>query len=76
MSVGDVSEVTPPADTTQTDATTQTMSTTISGGTVGSLPKPLIEAICQSIAYNICSSANNSNQRMHDILQEEEQEQH
>ena len=72
MSVGDVSGVSQTADTTQTE-TTQTVSTTTSGGTIASLPQALIVAICESIAYNVCSSANNSNDRLRDILREAEQ---
>ena len=76
MSVGDVSGVSQTSGTPQTDDTqTLTSSTTIGGsGTLASLPQPLIDAICQSIASSICSEANASQQRVHDTLEEEEQE--
>jgi hypothetical protein len=73
----DVSGVSPTAGTPQTQEPVQTTSATsaaIGGdGTIGSLPKPLIDAICQSIAYSVCSTVNRSNQRIHVIMKEAEQ---
>ena len=76
MSVGDVSGVSETASTSQTDDTQATSSTVATTGvaTVGQLPKALEVAICESIAYNICSAASDSNQRLHDILAEAEHE--
>lgn len=45
------------------------------GGTIASLPKPLVEAICQAIAFNVCSASNRSNQRLHEILSDAKQQQ-
>ena len=76
MSIGDVSEASQTSETSQTEEvqTTSETATTLGDGTVGSLPKPLVDAICSAIAYNICSSSSNSNQRLHDILADADQD--
>ena len=77
MSIGDVSgvpETTGASQTEDAQATANTTSSTVVGGTIGALPQPLVDAICSSIAYNICSSANDSNQRLHDILADAEKD--
>ena len=73
--VSGVSGVTDPTATqqTQTDtSSTDTISTTLpAGATIGQLAstaKPVLNAIMWAIANNVCSYANQSNQRIHDIL--------
>jgi hypothetical protein len=75
----DVSGVSQTAGTSQTQEVQTTASTTestsVGGGTVASLPKPLLDAICQAIAYNVCSASNRSNQRLHDIMSDADRQQ-
>lgn len=73
----DVPGVSPTTGTPEVQEQAKTTSTTTAavggGGTIGSLPKPLVDAICQSIAYNVCSASQRSNDRLRDILKESEQ---
>lgn len=62
----------PQTQEVQTPAST-TASVSGGGGTIASLPKPLVDAICQAIAFNVCSASNRSNQRLHEIMKDAEQ---
>ena len=54
-------------------ATNTAMSVSVGGGTIASLPKPLVEAICRAIAFNVCGASNRSNRRLHEIMKDAEQ---
>lgn len=78
--MSDVSGVTPPpeqdpvAQVTDSASTQAMMATTIpAGGTVSQLPQPLVDAIMQCIAQQVCQDSQDSTDRIKAILQEQEE---
>lgn len=72
----DVSNVTPaisPQEPIQVNDTTDIMQGTIPAGAgVDQLPKPLLDAILQALAQQICSASQDSTERIKEILKEQE----
>jgi hypothetical protein len=71
---GVTSAVSPQEPIQTTDATTDVSQTLLPAGAgIDQLPQPVLDAILQSMAQQICSASQNSTERIKEILRNQEQ---